>query len=176
MAKCLVVYEWVDKKGNRCLANCFFELKGGLTKLAVKNMYETLKKEDAKVTGKGTEVVIRNIIPLEEGRRMTKERAIAMIDEYLLEPNNIDKAWVEVLELCKKALSAEEQQAEMERLDKEVERLSQCVLYHDGQIVDAIKEFAERLKERAANYFCAEVVFVENIDRLVKEMVEAENE
>jgi hypothetical protein len=35
---------------------------------------------------------------------MTTEKAIEMIDEYLLEPNNIDKAWVEVLEMCKKAL------------------------------------------------------------------------
>lgn len=41
-------------------------------------------------------------------------------------------------------------QAEIERLNKEIDRLSQCVMYHDGQIVDAkaeaVKEFAERLK------------------------------
>ena len=35
---------------------------------------------------------------------MTIEMAIKMIDEYLLEPNNIDKDWVEVLYLCKDAL------------------------------------------------------------------------
>lgn len=35
---------------------------------------------------------------------------------------------------------------EIERLEKEVDRLSQVVLYHDGQIADAVKEFAERLE------------------------------
>ncbi len=35
---------------------------------------------------------------------------------------------------------------EFERLSKEVDRLSQCVLYHDGHIADAIKEFVERLR------------------------------
>ena len=35
---------------------------------------------------------------------MTKQQAIAMIDEYLLEPNNISKEWVECLRLCKEAL------------------------------------------------------------------------
>lgn len=38
------------------------------------------------------------------------------------------------------------QQVEIESLNKEVDRLSQCVLYHDGQIADAIKDFAEKLK------------------------------
>ena len=35
---------------------------------------------------------------------MTKEKATAMIDEYLLEPNNISKEWVECLKLCREAL------------------------------------------------------------------------
>ena len=35
---------------------------------------------------------------------MTIEKAIDMIDEYLLEPNNIDKDWVEALTLCREAL------------------------------------------------------------------------
>lgn len=35
---------------------------------------------------------------------MTKERAIAMIDEYLLEPNSIDAEWVEILRMSKEAL------------------------------------------------------------------------
>ena len=55
------------------------------------------------------------------------------------------------------------QQAEIERLNKEVDRLSQCVMYHDGQIADAIKEFAERLKAYFEDEF---------IDNLVKEMTE----
>ena len=35
------------------------------------------------------------------------------------------------------------QKAEMERLNKEIDRLSQCVMYHEGQIAEAIEEFAE---------------------------------
>lgn len=44
-----------------------------------------------------------------------------------------------------------ERDAEVERLNKEVDRLSQVVLYHDGQISDAqkdmIDEFEEALKD-----------------------------
>ena len=36
------------------------------------------------------------------------------------------------------------QKAEIERLNKEVDRLYQCVLYHNGQIVDTVNEFADR--------------------------------
>lgn len=39
----------------------------------------------------------------------------------------------------------ERQQSEIERLNKEVDRLSQDALYHDGQVADAIKEFAEKV-------------------------------
>ena len=38
----------------------------------------------------------------------------------------------------------EDKDAEIERLNKEVDRLSQLVLYNDGRMVDTIKEFAER--------------------------------
>ena len=52
------------------------------------------------------------------------------------------------LKLKKDALDlVKRQQAEIERVNKEVDRLSQCVMYHDGHIVDAIREFAEKLKE-----------------------------
>ena len=44
------------------------------------------------------------------------------------------------------------QQAEIERLNKEVDRLSQCVMYHDGYIVDAkteaIEEFVKRFEKK----------------------------
>jgi hypothetical protein len=46
-------------------------------------------------------------------RGMTKEQAIAMIDEYLLEPNNISKEWVECLRLCRAALVKEEGEADV---------------------------------------------------------------
>lgn len=39
-----------------------------------------------------------------------------------------------------------EQNKEIEKLNKEVDRLSQCVMSHDGQVYDAIKNFAEMLK------------------------------
>lgn len=35
---------------------------------------------------------------------MTKEIAIKMIDEYLVEPNNIAKEWVECLEFCRTSI------------------------------------------------------------------------
>lgn len=35
---------------------------------------------------------------------MTTEKAVEMIDEYLIEPHSIHKDWVEALNLCKKAL------------------------------------------------------------------------
>lgn len=38
-----------------------------------------------------------------------------------------------------------EQKLEIECLNKEVNRLSECVLYHDGQIADVVKDFAEEL-------------------------------
>ena len=41
---------------------------------------------------------------------MTTEKAIAMIDEYIQEPNNISKEWVAVLEMCKEALLERERQ------------------------------------------------------------------
>lgn len=77
---------------------------------------------------------------------MKIEKAIQMIDEYLLEPNNIDKAWVEVLELCKKTLlERDRQQAEIERLEgagdeKELE-IVKC---------NVIQKFAERFKSKAS--------------------------
>ena len=68
--------------------------------------------------------------------------------------------------------------AEIERLEKEVDRLSQVVLYHDGQIAEAraeaIKEFAERAKKKAwgavETWITSEIVTVEEIDQIAKEM------
>ena len=70
--------------------------------------------------------------------------------------------------------------AEIERLNKEVDRLSQCVMYHDGHIVDAkdeaIEEFVKRLKENIYIVFedteRMRVVQEVTIDNLVKEMTE----
>ena len=48
------------------------------------------------------------------------------------------------------------QKAEIERLNKENDRLSQVVLYHDGEIADAIENFKDGLLEKAiatSNYF-----------------------
>ena len=42
---------------------------------------------------------------------MNAEKAIQMIDDYLLEPNNIAKEWVELLNLCRQALVINELQA-----------------------------------------------------------------
>lgn len=69
------------------------------------------------------------------------------------------------------------QKAEIERLQKEVDRLSECVLYHDGHVVDAIMEFAERLKMKAHSYFLADLIWIvefDDIDYLVNEMIGGE--
>ena len=50
--------------------------------------------------------------------RMTTEKAIKMIDEYLLEPNSIHRDWVECLQLCREALvKNDRQKAEIEKLN-----------------------------------------------------------
>ena len=70
------------------------------------------------------------------------------------------------------------QKAEIERLNKEVDRLSQIVLYHDGHIADAkaeaTKEFAERIDTHfkgSGIHWLYEVILKQRIDNLVKEMV-----
>lgn len=35
---------------------------------------------------------------------MTNKNVVEMIDEYLLEPNNINKEWIEALGICRKLL------------------------------------------------------------------------
>jgi hypothetical protein len=52
--------------------------------------------------------------------------------------------------LCRDALALiKRRQAEIERLNKEVDRLSQIVLFHDGDVADAVKEFAALLVSKA---------------------------
>lgn len=90
---------------------------------------------------------------------MTIEKAIEMIEEYLLEPNNINKEWVECLQMCKQALVENDQQkAEIERLQKAKEDALKCFIRMESLYkikceelevakTKAIKEFEERLKE-----------------------------
>ena len=80
----------------------------------------------------------------------------------------------------------EKLQAENERLDKEIDRLSQCVLYHDGQIADAkaeaYKECIEKAKSELKNiskfdfhgtdYYLVGEAFFNN---LLKELVGDDN-
>lgn len=70
--------------------------------------------------------------------------------------------------------------AENERLNKEVDRLSQCVMYHDGHIVDAkseaYKEFAERLHQKCAIDRGFAVMPDDAIEITYKELTEGGNE
>lgn len=74
--------------------------------------------------------------------------------------------------------------AEIERLNKEIDRLSQCVLYHEGHISDAIKEFAEKHKEimrcflydDSTDFLMKWCEYETCTDNLVKEMVGEPNE
>lgn len=77
----------------------------------------------------------------------------------------------------------EEQEAANERLNKEVDRLSQVVLYHEGQIAEAkaevIKEFAEKVKvsSNKTDLICSGAlvrreytITEESLDQIAKEM------
>jgi hypothetical protein len=75
-------------------------------------------------------------------------------------------------------------QAENEKLSKEVDRLSQVVLYNDSVTemkveeakAEAYKEFADRLKEKKArynadNFFVIDYIPFKEIDNTLKELV-----
>ena len=71
-----------------------------------------------------------------------------------------------------------EKDTEIARLNKEVDRLSQCVLYYEGYIADAkneaIKEVAEKVKvnkNKLFNYIFSNRGFDEQIDNFVKELL-----
>lgn len=97
-----------------------------------------------------------------------------------------------VIVLPEKALElVDRYRAEIERLNKEVDRLSQCVLYHDGIVSDLEKDVfnakAEAIKELAENVkaiFECDLCFgddvksyiLNEIDSIVKEMTEGNNE
>ena len=107
---------------------------------------------------------------IDEPKGLTTGKAVSMIDEYLEEPNSINKEWVECMRLCKQALlenvnlkadkealinGQESLMKHLERkkeiiteLDNEVERLQRIL----GKRCDdcpavrtAINEFAEKV-------------------------------
>lgn len=107
---------------------------------------------------------------------MNTNKAVEMIDEYLLEPNSIAKDWIECLRLCRQALLDKEalingQESLMKciskkketiaELEAEVERwknaltkgcvLSRC-LNKEMLRTEAIKEFAEKITEIFMRY------------------------
>ena len=92
--------------------------------------------------------------------------------------------------LCQRAVAKDaislinRQKAEIESLGKEVDRLSQVVMYNNGvtemKVTEAVKEFAEKVKESFNEneiYYDAELLTTEYsiekriFDNLVKEMV-----
>lgn len=65
------------------------------------------------------------------------------------------------------------QKAEIEEYQKHIDN---DIIYVKRVKAEAIKEFAERLKERGyTNNYCQDIVLVESIDNLVKEMTEGES-
>lgn len=64
-----------------------------------------------------------------------------------------------------------EQKEKLEELYKEIDRLSQCVLYHDGQIMDAIKDFVEKAKDIILEEYHGDDgwVFENVLDNLIEE-------
>ena len=80
---------------------------------------------------------------IEQFARTVKQQEIVV--ENLHFPKVLFAEYRDVLDLVTR------QRAEIDRLNKEVDRLSQCVLYHEGHIVDTIKDFAERLHKRVTD-------------------------
>ena len=46
---------------------------------------------------------------------MNIEKAIEMIDEYLLEPNNISREWVECMRICRRVLAEKAYEEDLKR-------------------------------------------------------------
>lgn len=93
---------------------------------------------------------------------MTIEKALEMIDEYLLEPNSIHRDWIDILNMCKEAL------VKNEELKAEIERYKGVIKLLEKDVAEAYKDFAEELKS---------MLGVKNfsvIDELVKEKVGSE--
>lgn len=99
--------------------------------------------------------------------------ALDLINRQQAENDNWEKQFrildVECSRLEKKT---EEQQAEIERLKNANDSFTDIGKLYSEIKAEAIKEFAERLKERrGVNFPFTRTVFVEDIDNLVKEMV-----
>ena len=69
--------------------------------------------------------------------------ALGIINRQNLTIDELTKAYKSLK--SEKNAELEQKTMDVERLNKEVDRLSQCVMYHDGHIADAIKEFAEKV-------------------------------
>ena len=77
---------------------------------------------------------------------------------------------------------------EVERLNKEVDRLSQVVLYHEGitqmEVDEAKVDTVKKMQERLDKHFCHDNAFLgveqrlimDVIDQIAKEMLEGQNE
>ena len=129
---------------------------------------------------------------------MDNNKIISMIDEYLTEPHSISREWVEALTICKQALKDNEkkdteidilirkkealrdeiaeQKAEVERLQKAIKVQDIMIEQQDYKLkqakAEAIKEFAERLKNKifSEDYLLCEPCDMANIiDNLLKE-------
>ena len=120
---------------------------------------------------------------------MNKDKIIEMIDTHLEEPHSISQEWVDALETCRQALIENENlKAEIDRLNvalsvqkafnltkpETVEEVAKYYISNKDTIrAEAIKEFAERLKDMSEDYtdFGHPYVLCKDVDYLVKEMV-----
>lgn len=83
-----------------------------------------------------------------------------MIDEYLLEPNNINKEWVECLQMCKQAL------AENEQSKKSLELCEDSGEYWESKYNNAMAEL-ERLQAENKNI---SVITLKKFERNMKDV------
>lgn len=86
---------------------------------------------------------------------MTTEKAIKMIDEYLEEPNSIDKEWVVCLRLCERALiDCQNQKSDIERYKGVIKLLEKDIA---SAASEAVREFAHLLIDKGKIIYAMDI-------------------
>ena len=109
---------------------------------------------------------------------MTTNKAIEMIDEYLLEPNSIAKEWIECLRLCKQALLESEKDGHIDEpsmTDSEIVVLVNKNARYSSQY-KMIADLINRQKEQIKGLIAGQETLMSHISRKKKKIEELENE
>ena len=98
---------------------------------------------------------------------MDKEKSIEMIDEYLLEPNNINKEWVECLQMCRQALEKLTPISDM--TDNEIIKALECCSFDDVKKCDDCPYY-----EKETKTYCVNDLIKDTLDLINRQNAEIE--